>query len=119
MQIFGNMLFNMFVNCLWSFGKVKEKKGENIQYMLHNTSKFLQSQGDLDIDFSKTFKGPFPPIHSLLLIMILDQGYVMHEPPIFLLTTQRDMEVYAMDGLMEWTLFHYTRTHLCTSFKFM
>lgn len=50
MQIFGNMLFNMFVNCLWSFGKVKEKKGENIQYMLHNTSKFLQSQGDLDID---------------------------------------------------------------------
>lgn len=101
----------MFVNCLWSFGKVKEKKGANIQYMLHNTSKFLQSQGDLDIDFSKTFKGPFPPIHSLLLIMISDQGYVMHEPLIFLLTTQRDMEVLYMPWMDRWSG-HYFIIHV-------
>lgn len=109
----------MFVNCLWSYGKVKEKKRGKYSVYVAQHLEFLQSQGDLDIDFSKTFKGPFPPIHSLLLIMISDQGYVMHEPLIFLLTTQRDMEVYAMDGPMEWTLFHYTRTHLCTSFQFM
>lgn len=68
MQIFSNMLFNMFVNCLWSFGKVKEKKGENIQYMLHNTSNFSKVKVTLTLTSLKLSKDHSHPSTASCLL---------------------------------------------------